>query len=689
MNLKNPALDNPVIGGDKDALAFFKKNLDFERARAKAFSNAYSTVFRLSEDVPASSLSEEFGWYFLNREKKSAILKGKILRDIRNLAVSERCESTQKCQSATAGIASVADTLTEMETLDPALREYGLEAIRRAYYLSYYESLGRADEYFRLKTSNAFVTAVVRTTPGIKVEAGDYAVLSEIHAAHYYGDKDAAKLDEYLNAYVRSLLTGKVIRKSEFLPYSFFLKEYLSREGFVIGKTSLDIALSLVNVSNEYYDTLDRDEQRFSTLTVLYYTYSKIIDRARKAITAEFFEQGEDGPKLKDEFVDQAGNSSLPAGFADSLESLIKSFETSHAVKQRNLYSSFLAKSPDKKISDTLGLFDKSLSGLREQYSIFSDYPGYVQQLSLNAETREASGIVFGKKYPTEAEIRKYFSEFNGVQTDTLKVMNDPKEDGYYEIEVMISGRKFSFELVTDEGYLIRDVVFDAGGQQNETFRYTAVSLDDKREQYLKSLASIPPESPKYQLYVFANYFVNTYLSDPSSIPTETDSQPEETSPATKMDARTLVFVQQNLIQKDFRNVVSGFPISIANIDAKIADRTWDITLSGIRKNVSGGGIPIIFEFKGKYLFDQHAFYRMSAKVLDPTTLAPQFGGAEIQLYPRSIKLEDIEARSDELYDYVEVLRQVTGAKNPGFVTANLVGRKLIIDGVEHSVPKK
>lgn len=86
---------------------------------------------------------------------------------------------------------------------------------------------------------------------------------------------------------------------------------------------------------------------------------------------------------------------------------------------------------------------------------------------------------------------------------------------------------------------------------------------------------------------MFANYFVNTYLSDQSSRPTENDDQPVETAPATNMDARTLVFVEQNLIQKDFRNVVSGFPISIANIDAKIADRTWDINLSGIRKTVS------------------------------------------------------------------------------------------------------
>lgn len=313
VDLKNPTLENPILNGDKAALAFFKNNLDFERTRADSFSSAYASIFRLSENVASQDFSEEFGWYFVNQEKKAAILKGRILRDIRNLAVSERCESTQKCQSANVGIASIAETLTEMELLDPALREYGLESIRRAYYLSYYESLSRSDEYFRSKTSNAFVSAVVRTTPGIKVEAADYALLSEIHAAHYYGDKEATKLDQYLNTYVRSLLTGKVIRKTEFLPYSFFLKEYLSREGFVISKTTLDIALSLVLISNEYYDTVEKDDQKFSTLTVLYYTYSKIVDRVRKATASEFFEQKDGGAYLKDEFVDQAGHANLPA----------------------------------------------------------------------------------------------------------------------------------------------------------------------------------------------------------------------------------------------------------------------------------------------------------------------------------------------------------------------------------------
>lgn len=37
VDLKDLTLDNAVIGGDKEALAFFKKNLEFERGRATAF----------------------------------------------------------------------------------------------------------------------------------------------------------------------------------------------------------------------------------------------------------------------------------------------------------------------------------------------------------------------------------------------------------------------------------------------------------------------------------------------------------------------------------------------------------------------------------------------------------------------------------------------------------------------------
>lgn len=86
------------------------------------------------------------------------------MRDLRNLAVSEKCEDSEKCKSNSAGVAAITRTVSEMEAVDPELKTFALEAIRQAYYLSYYESLFRGDAYFQSKTANAFVTAVAKTT---------------------------------------------------------------------------------------------------------------------------------------------------------------------------------------------------------------------------------------------------------------------------------------------------------------------------------------------------------------------------------------------------------------------------------------------------------------------------------------------------------------------------------------------
>lgn len=691
VDLKNASGDDPVLGKDAEAREFFAKNLEFEKVRADEFGKAYSEVFRLTDNVPKTDLSEEFGWYFVNLEKKSAILRGKMLRSLRNLAVAERCEGATKCPDANKIVTEITDVLSDMESVNPELKRYGISAINQAYYLSYYEPLRRNDAYFRSKTSNAFVSVVTHAVPSVKIENADYALLSEMHAAHYYGDRDSDKLDDALNSYVRSLLSGKAIRKTEFLPFSFFLKEYLSREGFVVNRMSLDIAFSLVAVSNEYYETLSSDDQKFSTLTVLYYTYAKIFDRIRKANAAEFLEQREEGVYLKDSYVDQGGNPDLPTGFADSFEALVEAFETPYFKTQRTLYASFLGKNRDRKVSDTSTLLDKSLSGLKEQLTIFTDYGAYKQRLALDESSREASGLVFEKEYPSEDEIRKYFSEFTGVETDTLKVINDPKKDGYSQIDVQILGRPFSFRLFSDEGYRIEGLTFVDGGKEIDSFKHTSVSLDEKRDLYQREIQGLTPTDPKYPFYVFANYFTNTYLSQKSSSDFVTAYVPEDEpdSAAKRMDPETLVFVEQELIRKDFMNVSRFFPVKIANIEAKIVDKTWDISLSGIRRSFSKGGTSYTLEFSGKYLFDQHSFYRLTARAINEASGQQEFGGATIQIFPRNVPLTEIQSTLDPMFDFIAKVYSVAGSSSsPNSVVFNLLSNKVVIDGVEYDVER-
>lgn len=439
VDLKQSSGNEAVFGKDSVAQAFFEKATQYELAAAKSMQKAYDNAFRLSEKFPDNEFAEDFGWYFVNDKKKVVILKARLLRELRSIAVADKCEAGGKCQNPSGIIAELVDTVNTMGEFDPELKRYALAAIRQAYHLSYYQSLSRGDAYFSSKTSNAFATAVSRTTPGVKVENGDYGILSEILAAYYYGEKTPADVDKYLNSYVQSLLTGKVIRKTEFLPFSFFLKEYLSREGFVVSGTALDIARSLVSVSNEYYETLTSDEQRFSTLTILYYTYSKIGDRIRNSTLSEFFEKREDGLHLKAEYLDEASLPKPPEGFQESYEQFIKAFETQYSKNQRSLYSQALSKSSGKRVADMLSVFEKSLSGLKDQYAIFADYGTYLQRISLDEATRSAQGVILEKEYPSVEEIREYFSQFNGLDASSLSVTNDYKKDGFYQVEATIS----------------------------------------------------------------------------------------------------------------------------------------------------------------------------------------------------------------------------------------------------------
>lgn len=78
----------------------------------------------------------------------------------------------------------------------------------------------------------------------------------------------------------------------------------------------------------------------------------------------------------------------------------------------------------------------------------------------------------------------------------------------------------------------------------------------------------------------------------------------------------------------------------------------------------------------------------MSVKSLDSTTFVPQYGGASVQILPRSIPLAEIEKRTDSLYPFFAKLNSVVGSKIPSSVAINLSSRKLIVDGVEHDVPE-
>ncbi len=422
-----------LFGTGTEARDFFDKNLRFGKTSADRFSEAYAKFLKLSETVPEPDFAEEFGWYFVNPEKQASLLKAKLIRALRDLALSEGCDSkkTKGCPSGKETLDRIIQTLDRMEGVRPSLGTEGRELVRTAYYLSSFRTVGETDAYFVSgRTSDVFTTVATKAFPSIKIENGDYALLSAMYGAYYFGNWDASRLENSLDSYMSAMVRSKSIRTSEFLPFSFFLKEYLRREGSEMTVPGIRIAANLTNVSNDYYALLKDDAARQSILSFLYSdVYAKIFGQIGSGISKTFFEKTEIGTVLRPEYLVGETTPNLPDGFEKSLETLVKTFSGPGFEAQKKKYLETFRGPTGGGQLNAYDLLERSLGPVRKQLETIQNYPEYRQKLDLSEDFRNLSGIEFTEKMKTEEDIRSYLALFKGVDAAGMKVMNDPTTD--------------------------------------------------------------------------------------------------------------------------------------------------------------------------------------------------------------------------------------------------------------------
>lgn len=71
------------------------------------------------------------------------------------------------------------------------------------------------------------------------------------------------------------------------------------------------------------------------------------------------------------------------------------------------------------------------------------------------------------------------------------------------------------------------------------------------------------------------------------------------------------LFVQKELIDKDFKNIVDFLPIGFKSITATINSGSYIIELNDINKSFMGEMNNYSVELQGKYLFNRHSFSRL------------------------------------------------------------------------------
>jgi hypothetical protein len=201
----------------------------------------------------------------------------------------------------------------------------------------------------------------------------------------------------------------------------------------------------------------------------------------------------------------------------------------------------------------------------------------------------------------SQEEIVSYLENFSGVEISSLQLTNDYVKDGFYSVSVKIYDKLFKFKLLPEGNVIQQIVIVEPDGTENLNYQLASIGLDERAKTLLESgsHANTEEEREKYDIH---NFFKFTFFA-------KKDEGNEKTPPATTLPTTpTLspemqVFVQRQLIEKDFSIVSGFFPISIRNVQAKIVDGDYEISLSQIEANASTGNQSFRLTFSSDYIF--------------------------------------------------------------------------------------
>lgn len=157
--------------------------------------------------------------------------------------------------------------------------------------------------------------------------------------------------------------------------------------------------------------------------------------------------------------------------------------------------------------------------------------------------------------------------------------------------------------------------------------------------------------------YDFKNFFETTFLQDAST--SMTSSSNKISSEKTPMTPEMQIFVQRELIEKDFKNIATFFRIGFNNVYATIQNGNYAIELSSLEKAFLGKTNSYLVELSGKYVLDRHMFYRLVFRVALPDGQEGyEFGGVHIEILPARILLTSLEDTIKNLGRYIDTIKK-------------------------------
>ncbi|EKD29234.1 MAG: hypothetical protein ACD_78C00467G0001 [uncultured bacterium (gcode 4)] len=431
----------------------------------------------------------------------------------------------------------------------------------------------------------------------------------------------------------------------------------------------------LFQITNDYYVNNKSDEWKIATITsTIFYNYTKIFAKMQSIFLDTFVDKTPEGLLFKKDYT-EGESVNFEQGFIDAFTRVISMAKEDTEIKKNILYSKESFR-PNSQITDSYSLLRDTLASFDTLASMFSNYPKYLNDFHLNDRNKSARGVLIEKGNAMSMEIlQTYLRDFNNLDISSLQVTNNFQKDGFYEIQVNILGNIFHFKL-WEQNHILADISYDDVFWKKHIFPDITIPLDGKKEQ-LKELSSSSDDPALQYKYDFKNFFEITFLKGETIVTTTTE--PETTIPVSTPEIQ--LFIQKELLDKDFKNIESFLPIKFKNISASIKDGNYIIELNDIDKTFVWNNNSYSLELSGKYIFNRHSFSRLTFQVKkDAEIWWYEFNNIPIEILPARMSLLSLPESLKNLGYYIDTIQ--SSYRNQQSIIIDVTGRKVLLDNI-------
>lgn len=626
---------------------------------------------------------------FFNETKKGAFYKNELTKNIfllLNAIEKNNQDDYDKYKDL------IKKNFNDMK-FSPEVLASGQEIIKKYYYFYNYWNIYTDWTNIIKKDKLSYVNVIKEIFDPKQYREDYFSTLSNLYMSYDFNFIDHDLLERYLNEYFSYLVENKINEK-DYPNFIYFASKYLAANLWFT-ENSYNIFSNLTKLNNKYINSWAKGDNKIEKISLAFTNYSEILRGFyANIINTYFIYRWEDIILLKSNYVSW-GSVNLPNNILNSLNAL-----DSLIWDELNLSKKWIdIKQID---STTLEELQKLYEKIDKIYEIVVSYWEYTKDINLNDITRSTTWIKLNSSQEklSRENLTEYLSQFNGLDLNTLRILNDFSKDWYYKVMIDIKSSasifEFSFDLYPDWHYVNNLIRKDKnakaveGNKNKDQFKELSISLD-KKQEYMKKKAewNVKPED-KYKTD-FKNIFELIYIfgSSPSQsniVPINNTSDNEYNNMSVEMKA----FIQKNLIDWDFKNINETFPIWFNNIKAEVQDNYgwYKIEIFGIKKSFKIKDTDKTYNLNigSKYVFTKKHFFNTNfiATIKKWEKEETAFSGKVIYFLPERIEVLLLEKYFKDLSYYIVTLDKNYNWQNE--IKIDLENKIIILDWKKYPV---